>query len=121
MPRLSVAGLQLENGPCSSVQDLRFRIDAACSLIESNPGHQVYLLPELSPQGYSEASFRHLRALSADAERLCTDAFSEIAARAKCFICFGFAAPAAAGRSSLVIGNSSFPDSLPSLVQKIDF
>jgi predicted amidohydrolase len=92
MPSISVAGLQLENIGCKTIEDVRRQVEHACSMIKLNKGHQIYLLPELSPMGYNDTSFHHLKELGAQAEIICKESFSALAKHAGCYICFGVAA-----------------------------
>lgn len=59
---LSICGLQLECTPCDREHNLAHH----ASLVLQNPGHQLYLFPELSTCGYDDAVFERLEEFAED-------------------------------------------------------
>ncbi len=84
--KISVAGLQLPQAVGDRGANLSNAIDAICS----HPGHDVYVLPELSSSGYGAETFGDLERLAEDVEGPSFAAFSEVAKRQNCFICYSF-------------------------------
>ena len=84
--QIRVAGLQL-----AQVEgNRRANIDTAIAAIESTEPHDVYVLPELSSSGYSLHVFEALDELAEELEGPSYKAFSEVARRKNCFICYSF-------------------------------
>ena len=83
---LTVAGIQFlhEEGRRDA------NIQRATDLIRSCPGHDIYVLPELSCSGYGLETFRHLDELSEDLYGPSYAAFSDLAKSLGCFICYSF-------------------------------
>lgn len=84
--RISVAGLQYlhQQGQREA------NIAKAQSMIESSPGHDIYVLPELASSGYGLDAFRQLDQLAEDLEGPSFQAFSKMARENECFICYSF-------------------------------
>ena len=84
--KISVAGVQLSQ----RAGDREHNIAAAIKAIESAKPHDIYVLPELSSSGYSVSVFQALNSLAEDEKGPSFNAFSELAKRKKCFICYSF-------------------------------
>ena len=84
--KISVAGIQLlhEQG-CRDAN-----IQAAVRWIESAPGHDLYVLPELASSGYGRDAFEQLDRLTEDSDGPSFQAFSALAQKQRCFICYCF-------------------------------
>jgi nitrilase len=84
--QIRVAGLQI-----AQVEGNRqANIEAAIGMIESVEPHDIYVLPELSSSGYSPRVFQALDELAEELEGSSYDAFSEIARKKGCCICYSF-------------------------------
>ena len=59
---LSVCGLQLACTPCDREHNLKHH----AALVRQNPGHQLYMFPELSTCGYDDAMFERLAEFAED-------------------------------------------------------
>ena len=85
-PPLRVLGLQIEATPGETQKNLR----RAEALIRQHPGHNLYVLPELSSQAYDDAVLAELDAHAEDATHGATARFFQRVAReADAHICFG--------------------------------
>jgi predicted amidohydrolase len=92
---LRVLGLQVANIDATSVADRNANLAAAVVAIKAQPGHDVYVLPEMSAVGYSDEV---MRAVAAPNSPLIEDAetgpsfqtFAPLARELGCFIVFGF-------------------------------
>jgi predicted amidohydrolase len=83
---IAVAGVQI-----SQVMGSReANIAAAIKAIAAAPGHDIYVLPELSSSGYGLDVFRALEDLAEDVKGPSYRAFSDLARRQRCFICYSF-------------------------------
>ena len=49
---LSICGLQIQ-----TISDIKLNLDAAEKMMRANPGHDLYVLPELSSAGYGVDTF----------------------------------------------------------------
>ncbi len=84
--KIVVAGIQI-----SQVMGKRdVNISRAIKAIKENPGHDIYVLPELSSSGYGRKVFQSLNDLAEDVEGPSFKSFSDLATRQKCFICYSF-------------------------------
>ena len=59
---LSICGLQMACVPCEREHNLAQH----ATLVRQNPGHQLYLFPELSTCGYDDAVFERVHAFAED-------------------------------------------------------
>ena len=59
---LSICGLQLACVPC----DREHNLAQHATLVRQNPGHQLYMFPELSTCGYDDAVFERLNDFGED-------------------------------------------------------
>ncbi|MBT6340130.1 MAG: carbon-nitrogen hydrolase family protein [Desulfobacula sp.] len=111
--KIAVAGIQL-----SQVMGNRdANISEAIKAITKNPGHDIYVLPELSSSGYGIKVFQALEDLSEDVMGHSFKAFSDLAKRQKCFICYSF--PKRVGNRKFTI-STSVVDKNGSLVANYD-
>ena len=76
-------------------------IQRAVSMIESAPGHDLYVLPELASSGYGHEAFQRLDQLAEDADGPSFQAFSRLARARQCFICYSFPRRAQAGKPTI--------------------
>lgn len=84
--QITVAGIQI-----SQVEGNRkANIARAVKAITAAHGHDIYVLPELSSSGYSVDVFRALEKLAEDFEGPSFRAFSDLARRQNCFVCYSF-------------------------------
>jgi len=83
--QISVAGLQI-----AQAGGRKANLSSAITAIRTAPGHDIYVLPELSSSGYSQQVFQELDSLAEDLEGPSFQTFSELAREQKCFICFSF-------------------------------
>jgi nitrilase len=84
--QIAVAGVQISQVAGNREANLR----AAMAAITDTPGHDIYVLPELSSSGYGEAVFRVLDDLAEDVKGPSFKFFSDLAKRQNCFICYSF-------------------------------
>jgi nitrilase len=84
--KLSVAGLQYAHEPGQRQSNLK----RAARMIEANPGHDIYALPELASSGYAIEAFKQLDKLAETEEGPSFSFFSSLAVKEKCFICYSF-------------------------------
>ena len=84
--KITVAGVQLSQ----IAGNREHNIAAAISAINSAESHDIYVLPELSSSGYGVAAFEALHSLAEDENGPSFIAFSELAQRKQCFICYSF-------------------------------
>jgi len=105
--KIAVAGIQIPQ----VMGNREANISNAIKAIIEAPGHDIYVLPELSSSGYGVDVFRALEVLAEDLEGPSYKAFSDLARKQKCFICYSF--PRRAGdhkfniSTSVVDGNGS--------------
>lgn len=83
---ITVAGIQLYHREGNREANIASAVEAINSV---NP-HDIYILPELSSSGYSVAVFEALKVLAEDIDGPSFDAFSDLAKKKKCFICYSF-------------------------------
>jgi len=111
--QIAVAGIQI-----SQVMGNReANISNAIEAITAAPGHDIYVLPELSSSGYGVDVFRALEDLAEDVKGPSFRAFSDLARRQGCFICYSF--PKRAGNRKFNI-TTSVVDRNGSLVASYD-
>jgi predicted amidohydrolase len=84
--KIAVAGIQISQ----VMGDRQANISTAIEAITEAPGHDIYVLPELSSSGYGQEVFRALENLAEDVTGPSFRAFSDLAKRQKCFICYSF-------------------------------
>ena len=83
---LKVLGLQI-----LSAADRATNLQRAAEMIRANPGHDLYVLPELSSTGYDQACFDRLEELAEDVhDGPSTTFFRGVARDVKAHIAFGF-------------------------------
>ena len=83
---LRALGIQL-----AATSDRAVNLAAAKALILQNPGHDLYVLPELSSTGYDDACFQRLEELAEDArDGPSAEFFREVARDADAHIAYGF-------------------------------
>jgi predicted amidohydrolase len=102
---LRVLGMQIANVDATTEADRDANLAAAVAAIRAHPGHDVYLLPEMSAVGYSDDVMRAVAApnspLVEDAETgPSCQAFAPLARELGCFIVFGFPRRDASGDAS---------------------
>jgi len=83
---ITVAGCQIPQIPGNRKANIRTAIDAIWAI----PGHDVYVLPELSSSGYDEAVFNQLEDLAESWNGPSFDAFSHLSRERNCYICYSF-------------------------------
>ncbi len=86
----SVLGVQINNLNAVTEKQRDYNLEHARKLILSQPGHDLYVLPELSSSGYAEETFRNLACLAEDFDGASCRMFSSLTKKLKCSICFGF-------------------------------
>ena len=84
--RISVLGLQIAHEEGAQAAN----IERALSLIDQNPGHQLYVLPELASSGYGEKTFKGLDLYAEPLDGPSFSAFSRQAKAQRCFIAYSF-------------------------------
>ena len=84
--KISVAGLQYlhQQGERDG------NIERATAMISGAPGHDIYVLPELASSGYGLEAFQRLDQLAEDLHGPSFEAFSHLARRQGCFICYSY-------------------------------
>ena len=83
---ITVAGCQIPQ----NIGDREANISTAMDAIRTTPGHDIYVLPELSSSGYDEIVFNQLEGLSEDWDGPSFKAFSRLARDLGCYICYSF-------------------------------
>lgn len=114
---LSICGLQLECHPTERDWNLRH----ADALVRANPGHDLYVMPELSSCGYDELVFTRLEDFAEDVRAGPTTTFMAALAReVQAHICYGLVrrAEGAGGRPYRICQAVVGPDG--SLVAQYD-
>ncbi|WP_457554234.1 carbon-nitrogen hydrolase family protein [Desulfobacula sp.] len=84
--QISVAGIQISN----VMGNRPVNISTAIEAITAAFGHDIYVLPELSSSGYGVDVFQTLEDLAEDLMGPSFIAFSDLAKRQRCFICYSF-------------------------------
>jgi len=84
--QIDVAGVQIAQVMGSREANIATAIEA----ITAAPGHDIYVLPELSSSGYGLDVFRALEDLAEDVRGPSFSVFSDLARRQRCFICYSF-------------------------------
>ncbi len=84
--QIAVAGIQISQ----VMGNRQANISTAIEAITAAPGHDIYVLPELSSSGYGIEVFQALEDLAEDVMGPSFRAFSDLAKRQKCFICYSF-------------------------------
>jgi nitrilase len=98
--QIAVAGIQI-----SQVMGSReANISKAKEAITAAPDHDIYVLPELSSSGYGLDVFQALEDLAEDVKGPSFRAFSDLARKQRCFICYSF--PRRAGDRKFNISTS---------------
>jgi nitrilase len=98
--QIAVAGIQISQ----VVGSREANISTAIEAITAATGHDIYVLPELSSSGYGVDVFRALEDLAEDVKGPSFRAFSDLARRQRCFICYSF--PRRAGDRKFNISTS---------------
>ena len=98
--QITVAGVQISQ----VVGNREANISKATEAITAASGHDIYVLPELSSSGYGVEVFRALADLAEDVKGPSYRAFSDLARRQRCFICYSF--PRRAGKRNFNISTS---------------
>jgi nitrilase len=98
--QIGVAGIQIPQ----VMGNREANISAAIKAITAASGHDIYVLPELSSSGYGVDVFRALQDLAEDIKGPSFKAFSDLARRQRCFICYSF--PRRAGDCKFNISTS---------------
>jgi nitrilase len=98
--QIAVAGVQISQ----VMGNRKANIAKAIEAIIAAPGHDIYVLPELSSSGYGVEVFRALDDLAEDVNGPSFRAFSDLAKRQGCFICYSF--PRRAGDRKFTISTS---------------
>ena len=98
--QIAVAGIQISQ----VIGNREANISNAIKAITAAPGHDIYVLPELSSSGYGVDVFRALEDLAEDVKGPSFRAFSDLARRQSCFICYSF--PRRAGNRKFNISTS---------------
>ncbi len=83
---ITVAGCQIPQNIGNREANIRTAMDA----IRSTPGHDIYVLPELSSSGYGEIAFNQLSDLAEDWDGQSFGAFSRLSKELGCYICYSF-------------------------------
>lgn len=102
---ITVAGCQITQNIGNRKANIRSAMDA----IRAKPGHDIYVLPELSSCGYGEAVFNRLEDFAEDWEGPSFEAFSRVAGDRGCYICYSFPRRRSAGEFTIaaaVVGPS---------------
>jgi nitrilase len=83
---ITVAGCQIPQNFGNREVNIRTAMDA----IRATPGHDIYVLPELSSSGYDEIVFNQLEDLAEDWGGPSFEAFSRLSRDLGCYICYSF-------------------------------
>ena len=83
---ITVAGCQLPQ----NIGNREANIRTAMEVIRATPGHDIYVLPELSSSGYGEIVFNRLEDFAENWEGPSFEAFSHLAGDLGCYICYSF-------------------------------
>ena len=83
---ITVAGCQISQNIGNREANIRTAMDA----IHGTPGHDIYVLPELSSSGYDEIVFNQLEYLAEDWGGPSFEAFSRLSRDLGCYICYSF-------------------------------
>ena len=83
---LRVLGLQVQCTPGA----VEANCAAAADLIRDNPGHRLYVLPELSATGYFDSVLGALDEYAQPADGSIATFFGDVAREARAFVCYGF-------------------------------
>lgn len=83
---ITVAGCQIRQ----VLGDRDANLRTAEAEIRAHPGHDIYVLPELSSSGYGGAVFRGLDQFTENWDGPSFEAFSALAAELGCHICYSF-------------------------------
>ena len=83
---ITVAGCQISQNIGNREANIRTAMDA----IQGTPGHDIYVLPELSSSGYDEIVFNQLEDLAEDWGGPSFEAFSRLSRDLGCYICYSF-------------------------------
>ena len=93
---LSICGLQLEFRP----GDRAWNLEHAASLVRARPGHDLYVLPELSSCGYDDAVFARLDEYGEDVARgPSASFFARLAREVNAHFCYGIVRRVADGEA----------------------
>jgi omega-amidase len=111
--QISVAGIQISQVMGNREANIATAIDA----ITAAPGYDIYVLPELSSSGYGLDVFRVLENLAEDVKGPSFRAFSDLARRQNCFICYSFPRRTEDGKFNIA---TSVVDRTGSLVAQYD-
>jgi len=84
--KISLAGLQILHREAERESN----IARAADMIRQSPGHDLYVLPELSSCGYGRVAFEALDGLAEELDGPSFQAFSELARECECFISYGY-------------------------------
>jgi nitrilase len=88
---IRVLGVQIANADATTAAERDSNLAHACEFIRRRPGHDVYLLPEMSGVGYSDAVMASIPQLAEDAATgPSARAFGPLARELGAFIVFGF-------------------------------
>lgn len=83
---VTVVGCQIPQSINDPKTNIRTAMDAICA----TPGHDIYVLPELSSSGYNENVFDQLEDLAENWDGPSFNAFSRLARNQSCYICYSF-------------------------------
>ena len=83
---ITIAGCQISQNIGNREANIRAAMDA----IHGTPGHDIYVLPELSSSGYDEIVFNQLEDLAEDWGGPSFEAFSRLSRDLGCYICYSF-------------------------------
>jgi len=83
---ITVAGCQISQNFGNREANIRTAMD----MIKATPGHDIYVLPELSSSGYDESVFNRLEDLAEDWGGQSFEAFSRLSKELGCYICYSF-------------------------------
>jgi len=83
---ITVAGCQIPQ----NIGNREANIRTAMDVIRATPGHDIYVLPELSSSGYDEIVFNRLEDFAEDWDGPSFEAFSRLARNLGCYICYSF-------------------------------
>jgi predicted amidohydrolase len=95
--QITVAGIQMPQVEGNR----KANIAAATKAITAASAHDIYVLPELSSSGYSVEVFEALENLAEDIEGPSFRAFSDLARKQHCYICYSFPRRAGDGKFNI--------------------